>query len=83
MKDVCDLEEKQKQVMKSRNNQKLMNGRQRVREMVATQNKTVISIQAELNTQFGLVKDKLESCYQTDDVQFKEGSCRQQTGVKR
>ena len=79
VRDVCDLEERQIQVMKSRNNEELMNGRQVVREMVTTQTKTVISIQTELNEECERIKEKLTNLFPSNGDKEKKENTRGQT----
>ena len=77
VKDVCDLEKKQIQVMKSRNNEELMNKRQVVREMVARQTEALIKIQKEVSDQCRLNIDRLANLFQLDsDRENNANTCR-------
>ena len=77
--DARDLEEKQGQVSKSTNNEQLMNGKQVVKAMVATQSKAVTSIQTELNKQCDLIKESLENLLPSDGDEEKKESANVQT----
>ena len=79
VKEVCNLEERQIQVMKSRNNEELMNKRQVVREMVATQTKTVIAIQAELNEECERIREKVTNLLPSNGDKEKKENIRGQT----
>ena len=79
LKNVCELEERHEEVMKSTNNEELMNRAQTVKEMVDTQKKAVDSLQTEINEQFGLIKDKLINLLQPEssDRKLKQGTNEQ------
>ena len=79
LENVWELEEKHEEVMKSTNNEELMNRAQTVKEMVDTQKKAVDSLQTEINEQFGLIKDRLVNLLQPEgsDKELKKGTSKQ------
>ncbi|XP_075261969.1 uncharacterized protein LOC142353575 isoform X2 [Convolutriloba macropyga] len=79
LRGVCELEEKQKEVTQSINNEELMNRVQVVKEMVDKQTKAATCLQVQLNEGFESVKCQLEKLSSPDNDREEKESTSLQT----